>query len=448
VFGDRLIEPDETFFVNLSNPTNLVLGRAQAVGTILNDDGVPGQLDHLEWGSIPSPQAVDQPFPVTLIARDLSNGLATNFHGIVSLTGRIGDPDAVLGRGNATFLYPLAAGYHDARTQIIYPAAELGGARRFTALVLDVLQTPGQTLNRFTVRLKHTPLNSYSSIAWETNGWTTAYQGDLIVREMGPLTLPFVAPFDYNGTNSLMVDFSFNNSYFTLDGLCRFTATNNVRTLYYQTDSEFGDPLDWAGTGSPMPSASAGFPNLQLIAGTPVAIQPPFATDFVDGLWSGLVTVREPATAMALRAEEANTATAVSPLFTVLAIPADADNDGLPDNWEVLYFGAIDAPGAGPENDPDRDGLSNRQEYRAGTNPLDPHSCLLFTSVRVQGGNVRLEFTTVAGRQYRVERTENLSGNSWSTVANNVPGTGAVVTVIDLGGATRTSRFYRASLQP
>jgi hypothetical protein len=245
-----------------------------------------------------------------------------------------------------------------------------------------------------------------------------------------------------------MVDFSFNNAYFTLDGLCRFTTTNNVRTLYYQTDSEFGDPLDWSGSASPTPSASAGYPNLQLIAGTPIAMQPPFATDFVDGLWNGVVTVREPATAMALHAEEFTTAVAISSFFTVLTIPADVDNDGLPDNWEIRYFGAIDAPGAGPEDDPDHDGLSNRQEYQAGTNPLDAHSSLIFTFVRVQGGNVRLEFTTVPGRLYRVERTDNLHGSSWSTVANNVPGTGATVTVIDLNGATHASRFYRAFLQP
>jgi uncharacterized delta-60 repeat protein len=36
--GDTLYEPDETFFVNLSNPTNAVIVKAQGVGTILNDD--------------------------------------------------------------------------------------------------------------------------------------------------------------------------------------------------------------------------------------------------------------------------------------------------------------------------------------------------------------------------------------------------------------------------
>ena len=43
VFGDFLIESDETFFVNLSNPLNGTLGDAQGIGTILNDDS-PGTL--------------------------------------------------------------------------------------------------------------------------------------------------------------------------------------------------------------------------------------------------------------------------------------------------------------------------------------------------------------------------------------------------------------------
>jgi hypothetical protein len=38
VVGDTVFEPDESFFVNLGNPTNVTLARAQGVGTIINDD--------------------------------------------------------------------------------------------------------------------------------------------------------------------------------------------------------------------------------------------------------------------------------------------------------------------------------------------------------------------------------------------------------------------------
>lgn len=48
----------------------------------------------------------------------------------------------------------------------------------------------------------------------------------------------------------------------------------------------------------------------------------------------------------------------------------DADADGLPDSWEQRYFGS--PTGADPNADPDRDGRSNRAEFRDGTLPLLP----------------------------------------------------------------------------
>ena len=38
VNGDRLAEPNETFFVNLSSPTNATIADGQGVGTILDDE--------------------------------------------------------------------------------------------------------------------------------------------------------------------------------------------------------------------------------------------------------------------------------------------------------------------------------------------------------------------------------------------------------------------------
>jgi hypothetical protein len=45
VNGDTTWEPDETFFVNLSNPTNATLGVSQGQGTILNDDIGPDRYE-------------------------------------------------------------------------------------------------------------------------------------------------------------------------------------------------------------------------------------------------------------------------------------------------------------------------------------------------------------------------------------------------------------------
>jgi subtilisin-like proprotein convertase family protein len=44
VFGDTAVEPAETFFVNLSNPTNAAISDGQGIGTINNDDGIRGDF--------------------------------------------------------------------------------------------------------------------------------------------------------------------------------------------------------------------------------------------------------------------------------------------------------------------------------------------------------------------------------------------------------------------
>jgi hypothetical protein len=49
----------------------------------------------------------------------------------------------------------------------------------------------------------------------------------------------------------------------------------------------------------------------------------------------------------------------------------DTDGDGLPDSWEMQYFGNL---AQGPNDDPDGDGFTNLQEYQAGTNPTNANS--------------------------------------------------------------------------
>ena len=44
------VEPDETFFLNLSSPGNAVIGKAQGNGGILNDDGPVGSISFSQTG--------------------------------------------------------------------------------------------------------------------------------------------------------------------------------------------------------------------------------------------------------------------------------------------------------------------------------------------------------------------------------------------------------------
>lgn len=62
---------------------------------------------------------------------------------------------------------------------------------------------------------------------------------------------------------------------------------------------------------------------------------------------------------------------ALKTLFLEIAKSSDTDQDGLPDSWEIHYFGNLSH---GPDEDPDFDGYNNRTEFAFGTDPRDPKS--------------------------------------------------------------------------
>ncbi len=261
--------------------------------------------DHFAWSQVPSPQFVGQPFIATVTAKDSFNTTVTNFTGAIRLNAQPGTRDVTVGTGTGASTYPMAAFFHDARSQVIYLASELGPARRLTALALNVLAPPGQTMNNWTIRIKRTSLSNYSIPAWETNNWTTVYQKNETVTNRGWVSFEFTTPFDYNGINNLMVDFSFNNASFTFDGECQVTPPALARSLNFSSDSLFGDPLAWTGTDSPAPYADKATPNIRLSSIiAPIPITPGLSGPFLDGAWSGALTVLTAGTNVHLRADD------------------------------------------------------------------------------------------------------------------------------------------------
>ena len=71
------------------------------------------------------------------------------------------------------------------------------------------------------------------------------------------------------------------------------------------------------------------------------------------------------------------------------------------------------------------------------------------TAVALVGGELRLSFSTQTNQAYRVERTESLAAPIvWEPLpdATSVPGTGAVVSVLDAVATSQAQRFYRVRL--
>jgi len=77
------------------------------------------------------------------------------------------------------------------------------------------------------------------------------------------------------------------------------------------------------------------------------------------------------------------------------------------DDWRTTNFEPDNDPAGEPGADPDGDGVTNQNEYLAGTNPQDGASALRPSVVRA-GSNVTLGFTLPANRSFRIDTSENL----------------------------------------
>ena len=80
----------------------------------------------------------------------------------------------------------------------------------------------------------------------------------------------------------------------------------------------------------------------------------------------------------------------------------DGDVDGMYDAWETNHFGSTEA--SLPGGDPDEDGFVNRDEFIAGTLPLEPSS--FFRINQTQDSDIT--WATVPGRTYSVYWTDDL----------------------------------------
>ena len=120
-------------------------------------------------------------------------------------------------------------------------------------------------------------------------------------------------------------------------------------------------------------------------------------------------------------------------------------------SWQMQYFGCTGCPQAAATTDPDGDGLSNVQEFLAGTDPTNSASAFRIISIARETDDVLVTWSTAGGRTNAVQAAPDLSG-SYSNVSLNhiIAGSGnAITNFLDLGAATNgPSRYYRVRLVP
>ncbi len=129
----------------------------------------------------------------------------------------------------------------------------------------------------------------------------------------------------------------------------------------------------------------------------------------------------------------------------------DDDGDGIPNYWEVFYFGGSTAADANA--DPDGDGRTNLEEYIAMTNPLDPGSRLRIEAMELEdvdgSGVARVHFSSHMARVYSLQTADTpMTPEDWRTAVpgrRGIEGADAFAHRNDIPG--RVSGMYRLTVR-
>ena len=124
---------------------------------------------------------------------------------------------------------------------------------------------------------------------------------------------------------------------------------------------------------------------------------------------------------------------------TMEVLDDDADNDLISDTWERANGLTVGSPSADDDND--GDGLSNRAEFLAGTDPNNAASALRATAAsRLPSGQTQLDFSTVPGIRYQLQRSTSLG--TWTNEGPAFTAAGPL-TSIPVSGSAGANVFWR-----
>jgi hypothetical protein len=340
VSGDTTVEPNETFFVDLSNPVNATLADTQAQGLILNDDGVP-----------------------------------SIFIGDATVT------EGNSGTTNANFAVRLSAIYTQPVTVSYATANGTAFAGSDYVATNGTISFPAGTTNQII---------------------TVSVLGD-VVNEVSETFFINLS----NSTNALISDGVGLGTIVDNDPLSLVISTSAINVPEGGTNS-FGVRLIAQPTSNVVVTArfSSGDTNLSVSAGASLV--------FNAANWNVDQSV-------VIGASEDDDTAGGQALFTVSAV-------GLPDR--TVTASELD-------NDTQALVVASAQNY--GTQPR-------IMGIQLAGLDTVIQFTTVLSNSYRLERSDEVVGSPWTIVADSVIGTGGIVQVIDSGGAKQAHRFYRVRL--
>jgi endoglucanase len=136
--------------------------------------------------------------------------------------------------------------------------------------------------------------------------------------------------------------------------------------------------------------------------------------------------------------DEAGASSSTIVSVIVKSIPIlDSNLNNTSDIWEALY------PNLQPAADNDGDGMNNRQEELAGTDPTNPASKFAANIGFDSQGAIQLSWLGIKGKHYKIEYSDNLK--SWNTLPTEYIGSGVEIQANPVlpSGVTASRMFFR-----
>jgi hypothetical protein len=256
-------------------------------------DVVVVPLDHFDWSGLLGSGAVNARLNATVTAKDDSDAVSTGFNGSASLRAHVLYYDRTIGSPvnaspQTSQVFNTTA--QDSRATLLYTAEELGGAPGWLGAISFTMAASGSPLmSNFNIRMKLSPRTTMEGAAWETDGWTTVFTA--LTQTGSAPNFAFTRPFWFDGTSSVLVDISFDNSTTGTATTLRYTTSANPRVLYGTSASAHGNPLNWSAATGPATQTSTELPAMDIYFARDLGQVPGSPAGFSSGVWSGQVAI-------------------------------------------------------------------------------------------------------------------------------------------------------------